>query len=70
MAAFDEMHNHQMEIFKQFDDFSSKMFRRMDEDFGFGSLMPKFRGFDDIERQMMDFSDCKGVVFVFEFTTT
>lgn len=31
----------------------------MDDNFGmgFGSLMNRFSGFDDIERQMMDFSD-------------
>lgn len=36
------------------------MSNRMFENMGFGMMMPKmFRGFDDIESQLMDFSNRK-----------
>ncbi len=59
-SPMNDFQSHHMAVFKEFDDFSNKMFNQMDDNgMGFGSLMPRFSGFDDIERRMMDFSDCK-----------
>lgn len=53
---FNDFHNDNMQIFKQFNDFSGNIFNKIDKKFGFGSMMSnfdeEFNSFSDLHNQM------------------
>jgi hypothetical protein len=62
LEMFHDPFKFQMDIFKEFDDFSSKIFGKMDNhfgfDLGFGKMFDKFNRMADFDA-MDGFSNCK-----------
>lgn len=51
---FQEMRNHQMQIFKEFDNLHKNVFGKFDEMFDIMPHKSLFKGFDSIEKEMKD----------------